>query len=194
MSDFAAPRMVLGVLVGWLDRREREAIAYLVEKHRLLRRQLGGRRLRLTDDDRRRLARQAYRLGRAALGEIAAILTPDTLLRWHRQLIVRKWTCARQSGRRSVLVEIRQLVVRMATENPTWGTRGIQGALKSVGHRVGRSTIRRVLKAAGVPPVPQRPTSWQTFLKAHWGAIAGARAQCQRVRGALCPVHQGRVP
>jgi putative transposase len=50
----------------------------------------------------------------------------------------------------------------------------IQGALKNVGHRVGRSTIRRILKAAGLPPVPQRPTSWQTFLRAHWGGIAGA--------------------
>src|SRR5205814_10667267 len=57
---------------------------------------------------------------------------------------------------------------------PTWGYTRIQGALKNVGHRVGRSTIRRILKAAGLPPVPQRPTSWQTFLKAHWGVIAGA--------------------
>ncbi len=70
--------------------------------------------------------------------------------------------------------EISQLVARMATENPTWGYTRIQGALKNVGHRVGRSTIRRILKAAGLPPVPQRPTSWQTFLKAQWGVIAGA--------------------
>jgi transposase InsO family protein len=62
----------------------------------------------------------------------------------------------------------------MAGENPTWGYTRIQGALKNVGHRVGRSTIARILKAAGVPPVPERPTSWQTFLQAHWGAIAGA--------------------
>ena len=166
--------MVLGVLTGWLDRREREAVAYLIEENRLLRRQLGGRRLRLTDDDRRRLAARAYRVGRAALREIATIATPDTLLRWHRQLIARKWTYARRPGRRGVLLEIRQLVVRMAAENPTWGYTRIQGALKNVGHRVGRSTIRRILKAAGLPPVPQRPTSWQTFLRAHWGAIAGA--------------------
>jgi transposase InsO family protein len=73
-----------------------------------------------------------------------------------------------------VLLEIRRLVVRMAEENPTWGYTRIQGALKDLGHRVGRSTIRRVLKTAGLPPVPQRPTSWQTFLKAHGGAIAGA--------------------
>jgi hypothetical protein len=62
----------------------------------------------------------------------------------------------------------------MATENPTWGYTWIQGALQNVGHRVGRSTIRRVLQAAGLPPVPQRPTSWRTFLSAHWGTIAGA--------------------
>jgi hypothetical protein len=62
----------------------------------------------------------------------------------------------------------------MAAENPTWGYTRIQGALKNVGHRVGRSTIRRMLKAAGLPSVPQRPTSWQTFLQAHWGHIAGA--------------------
>jgi putative transposase len=62
----------------------------------------------------------------------------------------------------------------MTDENSTWGHTRIQGALQNVGHRVGRSTIRRIVKAAGLPPVPQRPTSWQTFLKAHWGVIAGA--------------------
>src|SRR5215467_268251 len=73
--------MVLGVLTGWLGRREREAIAYLVEENRCLRRQLGTRRLRLTDDDRRRLAARAYRAGRAAMRDLAMIATPDTLLR-----------------------------------------------------------------------------------------------------------------
>ena len=163
------------VLTGWLERREREALAYLIEENRLLRRQLGGRRLRLTDDDRRRLAARAVRVGRRALREIATIVTPDTLLRWHRQLVARKWTYAkRRSGRPGVLAEIRRLVVRMAEENPTWGYTRIRGALKNVGHRVGRSTIARILKAHGISPVPERPTSWQTFLRAHWGAIAGA--------------------
>jgi len=154
--DFVALQMVLGVLTGWLDRREREAVAYLIEENPLLRRQLGERRLRLTDEDRRRLAARAYRVGRAALREIATIATPDTVLRWHRQLIAREWTYARRSGWRGVRLEIRHLVVRMATENPTWGYTPIQGALKNVGHCVGRSTIRRILKAAGLPPVPQR--------------------------------------
>jgi hypothetical protein len=96
--DLAALQMVLVVLTGWLERRERDAIVYMIEENRLLRRQLGTRRLRLTDDDRRRLAARAYRVGRAALREIATIATPDTLLRWHRRLIARKWTYARQSS------------------------------------------------------------------------------------------------
>jgi transposase InsO family protein len=62
----------------------------------------------------------------------------------------------------------------MADENPTWGYTRILGALKNVGHRVGRSTIARILKAQGIPPVPERPTSWRAFLRAHWGAIAAA--------------------
>ena len=73
-----------------------------------------------------------------------------------------------------MLAEIRQLVIRMAEDNPTWGYTRIRGALKNVGHYVGRSTIVRILKTQGIPPVPERPTSWQTFVRAHWGAIAGA--------------------
>ena len=131
-----ALQTVLGVLTGWLDRREREVVAYLIEENRLLRRQLGNRRVRLTDDDRRRLAARAYRVGRAALREIATIATPDTLLRWHRQLIARKWTYARKPARCGVLLRIQRLVVRMAEENPTWGYTRIQGALKNLGDRV----------------------------------------------------------
>src|SRR5215510_7182225 len=162
------------VLTGWLERLERSALAYLIAENRLLRRQLDGRRVRFTDDDRRRRAGLAHRVGHAALREIATIVTPDTLLRWHRQLIVRKWTYAARPGRRSVFGDIRQLVIRMANDNPRWGYRRLQGALKNLGHRVGRSTIAGILKAQGLPPVPKRPTSWQTFLRGHWGAIAAA--------------------
>ena len=175
MIDVSVLRLLLLTITGWLDRREREALAYLIEENRVLRQQVGGRRLRFTDDDRRRLAIRAHRLGRQALREVATIVTPDTLLRWHRQLVARKWTdTRRRSSRSGVFAEIRQLVLRMAGDNPTWGYTRIQGALKNLGHQVGRSTIARILKAHGVPPAPTRPTSWQTFLRAHWGAIAGA--------------------
>src|ERR1700730_3425381 len=134
-----------------------------MEENRVLRRQLGQQRLQVTDADRRRLAVRGYQLGRQVPRQIATIVTPDTILRWHRQLIVRKWTYAnKRSDRHGVLAEIRRLVVRMAKENPTWGYTRIQGALKNVGHRVGRSTIRRILKKAGLPPGPERPTSWRT--------------------------------
>ena len=117
--------MLLLALTGWLERREREALAYVIEENRLLRRQLGGRRLRFTDDDRRRLAVRAFRVGRRALREIATIVTPDTLLRWHRRLVARKWTYATpRSSRRGVLAEIRQLVVRMAGRIPPGVTPG----------------------------------------------------------------------
>ena len=76
MVDFAFARVVLGALVGWLSRRQQEAMAYLLEENRILRRQLRGRRLRLTDDERRRLAVRGHRLGRRALREVATIVTP----------------------------------------------------------------------------------------------------------------------
>jgi transposase InsO family protein len=77
-------------------------------------------------------------------------------------------------GRPGLLAEIRRLVVRMAAENPSWGYTRIQGALKNVGHRVGRSTIAAILKAEGIPPSGERPTSWRTFLRAHWPALLAA--------------------
>src|SRR5262245_28444468 len=151
--------MLLIAVTGWLDGREREMVAYLIEENRVLRRQVGRRRLRLTDGDRRKLAAHAYRVGRLALRNVATIVTPDTLLRWHRQLIARKWTYRKTGTRRSgILAEIRQLVGRMAAENPTWGYTRIQGALKNLGHHVGRSTIARILRSNGISPAPQRPT------------------------------------
>jgi hypothetical protein len=79
--DASAFQFVLMIVTGWLARREREVVAYLIEENRCLRRQLGTRRVRLTDDDRRRLAARAYRVGRRGLRDTATIATPDTLLR-----------------------------------------------------------------------------------------------------------------
>ena len=173
--DATAVRLLFSTLAAWLHQRDADAISYLLEENRTLRAHIGHHPLHFNDDQRRRLAVLGHRLGRARLRTMASLVTPDTLLRWHHQLVARKWTYRRHSrGRACVLQEIQRLVVRMANENPTWGYTRMQGALKVVGHRVGRSTIARILRAHGLAPVPERPTSWQTFLRAHWGAIAGA--------------------
>lgn len=144
--------MLLAALAGWRNHRQQEALAYLLTENRVLRGQLRGRRLRLTDDERRRLAVCGHRLGRRGLSAVATIVTPDTILRWHRQLVARKWTYAKGAGRRGVLHEIRRLVVRMAEENPTWGYTRIRGTLKHVGHRVGRFDEREDPPGAGDSP------------------------------------------
>src|SRR5262245_8609936 len=175
MVDIVRWQILLVALAGWVNRHQLDEIEYLREEHRVLKAQVTGRRLRLTDAQRRRLASRGHALGRSILTQVATLVTPDTILRWHRQLIARKWTAARRGvGRPGVLTEIRQLTVRMARENPTWGYRRIQGALTNLGHRVARSTIATILRNEGIGPVPERPTSWRSCLAAHWEAIAAA--------------------
>jgi hypothetical protein len=124
-----------------------DVIAFLREENRILKTRLEGR-LRFDDQERRRLAELGHRLGRRLLADVATLVTPDTILRWHRELVTRKWTYADGQGRPPGLqARIRTLVLRMATENPTWGYTWIQGALKNLGHQVGRSTIARMLQA-----------------------------------------------
>lgn len=152
-------------------------IAYLVEENRVLKEQLqsGGRRLRFSDDQRRRLAAKGSPLGLKALRQIATIVTPETILGWHRRLIAAKWTYPhRRLGRPGVMREIRELTVCMAEQNPSWGYARIQGALRHVNHRVARSTIAKMLKEHGIKPSPDRPMSWTTFVRAHANSIASA--------------------
>src|SRR5262245_4311855 len=110
------------------------------------------------------------------LAPSATVLTPETLLRWHHRLIAAKWTTRprRHPGRPPVMARIKELAIRMAKENPTWGYTRIVGALANVGHDVARTTVAKILKAAGIAPAPERPSSWHTFLRAHAGVIAAA--------------------
>ena len=161
-----------------MNRHQLQMIEYLREENRVLREQLGERRLRLTDDQRRRLAVRAKGLGRKLLAEMATIVTPDTLLRWHRRLIAQKYdgSSNRSHGRPRTPDEIEQLVVQMAEENRDWGHRRIQGALSNLGHMLARSTISDILERHGIEPAPQRSrkTTWKEFLTQHWDLIVAA--------------------
>jgi putative transposase len=175
MPDSLQPlRFVLLVFAGLVNRDQARVVAFLREENRVLRELLGDR-VRLQDRQRRRLAAKGKPLGRSVLARVATIVTPDTILRWHRRLVAAKHTHPpkrQRAGRPGLMQTIRAHVVRIAKENATWGYVRIQGELRKLGHEVAASTIAKVLRDHGVPPSPGRPTSWRTFLKAHAGSIA----------------------
>jgi putative transposase len=156
-----AVRFLVLWMAGWINSRQLEVIAFLREENRVLREQIGGRRLRFTDDQRRRLAVKGRTVGRRRLGEFAGLVTPDTILRWYRELIARKYdgSARRRAGRPAVAIDVEQLVVRMATKNPTWGYTRLVGALDNLGHQVGRNTVKRVLRRHGLEPAPVHAAS-----------------------------------
>jgi transposase InsO family protein len=165
-------------VAGWMNQRQQYVIEYLVEENRVLREQLGDRRLRFTDSQRRRLAAKAKRLGRRVLDQVATIVTPATLLTWHRKLIAQKYdsSALRKPGRPLTPTEVSKLVVRMAEENRGWGYTRIQGALANLGHTIGRTTVADILKRHGLEPAPERTrkTTWKEFLRRHWNQIVAA--------------------
>ena len=171
-------RFVLISIAGWMNQKQQQAINYLREENKVLREQLGDRRIRFTDDQRRRLAAKAKGLGRRALSQLATIVTPETLLAWHRKLIARKYegSAHRAPGRPRTESEIESLVVQMAVENRDWGYTRIIGALSNLGHNLARGTVANILKRRGIEPAPERgrKTTWKEFLAQHWELIVAA--------------------
>ena len=134
--------------------------------------------LRISRSEKRALVVLARKLmgpttgARARLGQVVLLFKPDTLLKWHRELVRRKWTVKKkaQPGRPPIPPEVEALLLRLVAENPSWGYGKLEGELGKLGHDIGRSTIRDVLKRRHISPAPERNrqgTSWRTFL-AHY--------------------------
>jgi hypothetical protein len=163
---------------GWINREQQEVIEYLRTENSVLREELGKTRILLSDDQRRRMAVKGKILGYKRLSEVGTLFTPDTVLRWHRQLVANKWDHSHKRrqppGRPRVRKVILDLTLQFAKENPTWGYDRIQGALANVGYRITDTTVGNILKSHGIEPAPSRKTtgSWNTFLKAHWDVMA----------------------
>ena len=165
------------ILASWVHREQQKTIDFYQAQLRALLDAQGKKRLLLTDDQRRLLAVKGKSLGRKALMELTTIVTPDTILRWHRTLVARKWDYSERRksvGRPSVDNEIVDLVLRFARENQSWGYDRIQGVLANLGHKVSDQTVGNILKEHGIEPAPERKsqTTWKTFIKSHWDVLA----------------------
>src|SRR5262245_5508494 len=145
-------------IAGWMNQHQQRVIDYHIEENRVLREQIGARRMRFNDNQRRRLAWKAKKLSRRLLSQVAAIVTPETLLAWQRRLIAKKYDSSsfRAPRRRRTVKEIAALIVRMAEENRGWGYRRIQGAHANLGHVLAHKTIANILKEHGIEPAPER--------------------------------------
>ena len=123
MNPIQAWQLILVAVAGWMNRHQQDVIAFIQEENCILKHKLKGKRIRFTDDERRRLAVKGKILGRKTLLKVASIVTPDTILRWHRKLVAMKYdgSARRGPGRPRVAEEIPELTVQMARENPGWG-------------------------------------------------------------------------
>jgi putative transposase len=168
---------MLAYITGTVDQELLLRNEYLAAENRILRAKIKGRLL-LSDSEKTTLAEIAKRLGWKALTDIAAAAKPDTLLRWYRELIAKKFDGSRfrnSVGRPPVDEEIERLVMRMARENLSWGYDRIVGAMANLGYRISDQTVGNILKRHDIPPAPKRKktTSWKDFIRTHVAVMVG---------------------
>ncbi len=163
-----------------MNRKQQQVIDYLLEENRILKEQFDatGKKLRLNDKQRRNLAKKGKKLGWAQLQQYANIVTPNTILGWHRRLVALKYTAKRKvntEGQKRMVV-IRELCVKLAEENPNWGYGRIQGALANVGYEVCEATVGNILRDYGILPSPERAKrkTWGRFIRSHLSVISAA--------------------
>src|SRR5438874_5899160 len=164
-------KRLLAYITGTVDQELLIRNEYLVTENRLLRQQITGR-VRLTDAERKTLAEIGYKLGKQALAEVATIVTPETILGWHRTLVARKFDGSQQRkapGRPTIDQELEALMIRIAQENRSWGYDRIVGALANLGLTVSDQTVGNILKRHGIAPAPERKTTttWKEFIRTH---------------------------
>ena len=166
---------LLAYITGTVDQELLLRNEYLVTENRILRNQIKGR-VRLSDGERKTLAEIGQKLGKQALEEVAKIVTPDTMLAWHRKLVAKKFDGSQQRkapGRPSIDPALEALVVRMAQEHRSWGYDRIAGALANLGHTISDQTVGNILKRHGLPPAPERQTTttWTEFIRTHMDVL-----------------------
>jgi len=170
-------KTLLAYITGTVDQELLLRNEYLVAENRILQRQIKGR-VRLTDGEPRTLAGLGKQLGKQALAEVVSVVTPETLLAWHRRLVAKKFDGSqhrRYPGRPRCNQEIEDLVVQFAKENRTWGYDRIVGALKNLGYRVSDQTVGNILKRHGLTPAPERKktTTWREFIRTNQDLLVG---------------------
>ena len=160
------------------DQRDAEILAL---RHQVLVLQRQVARPQFTETDRTILAVLSAVFDRARLSRVLLIVQPATVIGWHRRLVARRWTqpATPRRGRPPVAAELRRLAVRIATDNPTWGYRRVQGELHRLGYRVAASTVWKLLRNAGIDPTPNRTgPSWAQFLRSQAKAIIATDFCC----------------
>ena len=169
-------KFVLVSIAGWMNREQQKEIEYLRAENRVLRTKVPGKRVQFTQAQRNLLASKAKGISPSRLKELVNAITPETLLRWIRSQAGSKYdsSAKRDRGRPTKPKEIRDLAIQLATENPTWGYTKIQGVLKSLGHDIGRTTIRELLVSSGIAPAPERKKGkkWKDFLRENLSVIS----------------------
>jgi putative transposase len=163
-------RLVIDLLVLRGRRDRSKDVEILVLRHQLEVLQRQSSRPRFAPDDRAILTALARTFGRDRWPIF--LVKPDTILRWHRRLVANHWTYPHRPGRPTTIAATRQLILRFARENPTWGYRRIHGELAQLGIRIAASTVWAILKRAGLDPAPGRTSdSWTTFLRSQAAGI-----------------------
>ena len=168
---------VLWCLTGLTTQESQKVIHFQRAQIDVLREIIGqDKRLRLNDRQRAKLAEAGKPLGRKKISEFCSLFTPDTILRWHRQLVAKHHTHEENSpGRPPLGEEVIGRVLMLARENPTWGADRIQGELRKLGYHLSDTSVENILKDHGIEPQPKREksgSSWAEFLKAHWECLA----------------------